>query len=100
MKRIALYCFVPVLALVFFGIGLFNREKVHLDYIIGATDQPLVFVMLGSFVFGALLTLFVFGIRMWFWKSRSRALEKQLEAEHQEQDKAKVRQDFEAVRQA
>lgn len=100
MKRIALYVCVLVLAVVFFVIGLFNRANVDVDYIVGQTSQPLVFVMLACFVFGALLTLFVFGIRMWYWKSRSKAFEKQLELEHREAAQAQVRKDFEEVRQA
>lgn len=100
MKRIALYFCVLILAIVFFIIGLFNRVSVEVDYVFGQTSQPLVFVMLGCFVFGALLTLFVFGIRMWYWKSRSRVLEKQLEIEHHEATKAQVQKEFEETRQA
>ena len=69
------YIAVIALSAVFFTLGLFNQVKVHFDYGFGAQDVPLIAIMLGFFLFGALITLFVFGIKVMFWKSKALALE-------------------------
>lgn len=95
MKKIGLYVSVLVLAVLFFVFGLFNKAQVQFDYIVGTVQLPLVFVMLICFVCGALLTQIVFGFKFLYWKNRAVALEKMLEQEYREQDKAQVRAQFE-----
>lgn len=98
MKRWGLYIVVIVLGILFAVLGLFNSTEVNFDYVVAQKEIPLIFVMLISFVFGALLTLLVFGIKSLYWRSRALALEKQLVAEYDKLEEAELRREFENSR--
>lgn len=94
------YLSVIALSAVFFTLGLFNQVMVKFDYGFGSQEVPLIAIMLGFFFFGALITLFVFGIKVMFWKSKAQALEKQLAREYKIQDKEQVKKSFDKDRKA
>ncbi len=99
MKKWGLYLSIIVLGILFFVLGLFNRDSVHFDYILGSVDVPLVFIMLICFVCGAFLFLSVFSVKLWYWKGRAKSLEKMLKTEYKEQDKAQTRKEFQQSQQ-
>lgn len=94
VKRWAFYGAVSFLVILFFIFGLFNRAVVEVDYILWTVRWPLIFVMLFSFVFGALLTLVVFAVRLWFWRSRALAYEKLLQEHELLVAKSKAKKEF------
>lgn len=89
------YLFVIVIGVWFALMGLLNSAPVTFNYALGKADVPLVLIMLGSFVIGALFALFIFGLSAFFWKSRANALGRQLEQEHRRADQAAVKARFE-----
>ena len=100
MKTALFYLAVLILCALFFVIGLFNHETVEFNYIIDKQTLPLIVVMLASFIFGALLTLFVFGIKVWYWKARAQNLEKEILSERRNRENAAARLDFEQDKKA
>lgn len=100
MKKWGLYIVVAILGVIFTVMGMFNSEQVGFDYILGKTTLPLIAVMMLSFLFGALLTMSVFGVKAMYWKSRARTFEAQLAYEYDKMDKAQIQAEFEKSRQA
>ncbi len=95
MKWLSLI-FVALLGLVFTVLGMHNSGPVEVDYLFGKSQLALISVMVLSFICGALLTLFVFGVKSVFWRCRARRLGKQLKAEHSAQSEAQIRAEFQA----
>lgn len=89
------YLLVIIIGIWFALMGILNSAAVPFHYAFGKADVPLVLVMLGSFVLGALFALLIFGLSALFWKSRANALGRQLEVEHREADEAAVKARFE-----
>ena len=52
--------------------------------------------MLASFIVGALLMLFVFGIKVWYWRAKAQNIEKQLAGEIRRRDNDEIRKNFES----
>ncbi|MBP3194810.1 MAG: LapA family protein [Cardiobacteriaceae bacterium] len=100
MKTALFYLAVLVLCALFFVLGLLNRETVEFDFVLGKETLPLIFVMLISFIFGAFLTLFVFGIKVWYWKGRAQSLEKEIANDRRNRENAAARRDFEQDKKA
>lgn len=86
---------LAILGIWFALMGLFNSTPVMFHYALGERELPLVVVMLICFIFGALLTLLVFGVKSLYWKSRSKSLERQLDREHRAADDATIKAEFE-----
>lgn len=90
------YIIVIVLGIIFALMGLFNSNDVVFNYLLGERDLPLVVVMVLSFLCGALFTLFVFGVKTLFWRSRAKKLQSQLDREHREAHHEAVKSQYEA----
>ncbi len=96
--RIINWALLAILGIWFALIGWFNSSQIEVNYVLGTAKWPLVAVMLICFLFGALLTLFVFGIKSLYWKTIATSLEKQLVDEHREAEEATIKAEFEQVK--
>lgn len=88
------------LGIVFAVLAIFNDQAVNFDYLLGKHEVPLIVVLVVGFLFGALLTLLIFGVQAMYWKSRAMALHEQLQREHQDADHAEIEAQFRADQQA
>lgn len=88
------YAFTAVLGLVFLLLGMFNIELVSFNYLFASAKVPLVVVMMGCVVFGALWVLVVLGFRLLYWRNRAHRLQAQILRERQEQHRETIAQGF------
>lgn len=97
MMRVINWILLIVLVVWFALLGIFNSAKVQFDYVFASGEWPLVAVMTVCFLFGALLTLLLFGVKSLYWKAQARALQKQLIDEHRQAQELAVQTQFEQV---
>lgn len=91
------YVIVLLLGIIFCLIGLFNSgQSVQFDYLLGERELPLILVMMLSFLFGALLSLLVFGVKTLFWRGRAHKLQAQIDRERRDAHHESVKSQFEA----
>lgn len=92
---------INLLLAIALGIGfavlaIFNDQNITFDYLLGKHEVPLIVVLVVGFLFGALLTLLIFGVQAMYWKNRALALHEQLSREHQDADHAEIEAQFRA----
>lgn len=89
------YFLLAVLGIWFALMGFFNHQSVVFNYALATIELPLFFIALISFAAGAVLATLLFGLRAVLYQSRANSLERQLDREHDELKKAKIREQFE-----
>ena len=90
------YLITVILCAAFAAIGLLNSGSVTVNYILGSAPLPLVAVMLLSFLFGALMILFLFGFKALYWKLHAKSLQRRLAEDHAAAEKAAIKAQFHA----
>lgn len=111
------YLMTALLCICFAFVGKLNADVVNFHYVslewltserlagflplkltVNACELPVIVVMAGCFVLGALITLLIFGVKVTYWRVRATAVEQQIRDEHEEMERIKVRTAFEASR--
>lgn len=89
------FLLVILLGAVFAILGMKNTAGVDFNYALGVINLPLIVLLSGAFIVGALFTLLIFGLKAFFWRVRAKNLKHQLQAEHDHADELQIRQEFE-----
>jgi uncharacterized integral membrane protein len=84
MSRAIVLALVAIIFAFGAAIGFYNVEPVHFNYLIGAVELPLIYLMLIELAFVTLIGLALFAGRVWLLKLEIRGLRKRLAATEDE----------------